>query len=225
ISKERWQEAKQRTLETYASSTCLNVMKHFFADFEATRQVYYRSDLREFIFESNIEDFIAADDQSVFVSTIHKAKGREFDTVYLLSPIPDGRDINDMRAYYVGLTRAKQNLFLVTNPPVEYSSISIALNMHDVILNFFKGRKDIVLRLRSGDRLQYQDGYLLNDQGINIIALSASGKEKLKVWADKGYEVTNAKVSYTLAWKPQNSETEYAVCLANVVLSKAENKK
>ena len=28
------------------------------------------------------------------------------------------------------------------------------------------------------------------------------------------------KVSYTLAWKPQDSETEYAVCLANVVLSK-----
>ena len=225
ISKERWQEAKQRTLETYASSTCLNVMKHFFADFETTRQVYYRSDLREYIFESNIEDFIAADDKSVFVSTIHKAKGREFDTVYLLSPIPDGRDINDMRAYYVGLTRAKQNLFLVMNPPVEYSSISIALNMRDVWLDFFKGRKDLVLRLRSGDRLQYQDGYLLNDQGINIIALSASGKDKLKVWTDKGYEVTSAKVSYTLAWKPQDYETEYAVCLANVVLSKAEEQK
>ena len=224
ISKEKWQEAKQRTLDTYASSTCLNVMKHFFADFEVTRQVYYRSDLREYIFESNIEDFIAADDKSVFVSTIHKAKGREFDTVYLLSPIPDGRDVNDMRVYYVGLTRAKQNLYLVPNPPVEYSSISIALNMHDVILNFFKGRKDIVLRLRSGDSLQYKDGYLLNDQDINIIALSASGKDKLKAWTNKGYEVTSAKVSYTLAWQPQDSETEYAVCLANIVLSKVEEK-
>ncbi|WP_024988985.1 RecQ family ATP-dependent DNA helicase [Segatella albensis] len=225
ISKEKWQEAKQRTFETYASSTCLNVIKHFFADFEATRQVYYRSDLREFIFESNIEDFIAADDQSVFVSTIHKAKGREFDTVYLLSPVPDGRDINDMRAYYVGLTRAKRNLYLVTNPPTEYSSISIALNMHDVILNFFKGRKDIVLRLRSGDNLQYKDGYLQNENKTNVAALSASGKDKLKVWTDKDYEVTSAKVSYTLAWKPQDSETEYAVCLANIVLSKTDTEK
>ena len=222
ISKERWQEAKQRTLETYASSSCLSVMKHFFADFETTRQVYYRSDLREYIFESNIEDFIAADDKSIFVSTIHKAKGREFDTVYLLSPIPDGRDVNDMRAYYVGLTRAKQYLFLVTNPPVEYSSISIALNMRDVWLDFFKGRKDLVLRLRSGDNLQYQNGFLLDDQGINIIALSASGKDKLKAWTDKGYEVTSVKVSYTLAWKPQDSETEYAVCLANILLTRVE---
>ena len=221
ISKERWREAKQRTLETYASSACLNVIQHFFADFEATRQVYYRSDLREYIFESNIEDFIAADEKSVFVSTIHKSKGREFDTVYLLSPVPDGRDLNDMRSYYVGLTRAKHNLYLVTNPPLEYSSISIALNMRDVKLDFFRGMKDIILSLRSGDTLYYKNDYLLNEQGISIAALSASCRDKLKVWTDKGYEVANAKVSYTLAWKPQDSNLEYAVCLANIVLSKA----
>ncbi len=224
ISKEKWNEAKRRTLETYASSTCISIMQHFFSDFEITHQSYYRSDLREYIFESNIEDFIAADAKSVFVSTIHKAKGREFDTVYLLSPIPDGRDVNDMRAYYVGLTRAKRNLYLVTNPPTEYSSISIALNMHDVWLDFFKGRKDFVLRLRSGDRLQYKDGYLLNEQEIIVAALSTSCKDKLKAWTDKGYEVTSAKVSYTLAWKPQDSNVEYAVCLANAVLSKVGEK-
>jgi ATP-dependent DNA helicase RecQ len=224
ISKEKWNEAKQRTLETYASSTCIGIMKHFFSDFEITHQSYYRSDLREYIFESNIEDFIAADDKSVFVSTIHKAKGREFDNVYLLSAIPDGRSVDDMRAYYVGLTRAKKNLYLITNLPTEYSSLSIALNMHDVILNFFKGRKDIVLRLRGGDNLLYRDGYLQNEQEFNVAALSASGKDKLRVWTDKGYEVTRAKVSYTLAWKPQDSNIEYAVCLANIVLSKEGEK-
>ncbi|MBQ1582303.1 MAG: RecQ family ATP-dependent DNA helicase, partial [Prevotella sp.] len=110
ITKEIWQTAKQRTLDTYATSTCLNIMQHFFTDFEITHKTYYRSDLREFIFESDIEDFIVSDDKSVFVSTIHKAKGREFDNVYLLSSIPDVRDVEDMRAYYVGLTRAKRNL-------------------------------------------------------------------------------------------------------------------
>ena len=220
ISNDKWNVAKQRTLETYASSTCISIMKHFFSDFEITHQSYYFSDLREYIFESEIEDFITAEDNSVFVSTIHKAKGREFDNVYLMSAIPDGRSVDDMRVYYVGLTRAKRNLYLVTNPPTEYSTISIALNMHDVILDFFKGRKDIVLRLRSGDNLQYKDGYLLSEQEINIAALSASGKEKLKAWTDKGYEVTNAKVSYTLAWKPQDSKIEYAVCLANIHLAK-----
>ena len=51
----------------------------------------------------------------------------------------------------------------------------------------------------------------------------SSGKDKLKAWTDKGYEVTSAKVSYTLAWKPQDSDVEYAVCLANVVISKNGN--
>ena len=141
-----------------------------------------------------------------------------------MSPVPDEKNVDDMRSYYVGLTRAKQNLYLVTNPPVQYSSISIALNMRDVWLDYFKGIKDIVLHLRSGDSLQYKDGYLINKQGINVASLSALGKEKLKAWTDKGYEVTNAKVSYTLAWKPIDSDVEYAVCLANIVLSKAEEK-
>ena len=220
ISTERWKEAKRRTLETYATSTCLSIMKHFFADFETTHRTFYHSDLREYIFESSIEDFIAADDCSVFVSTVHKAKGREFDTVYLLSSVPDSRDVNDMRAYYVGLTRAKQNLYLIVNPPAEYAAILIALNMHDVILDFFKGRKELVLQLRSGDILYYHDGFLLSEMGVNIAALSAAGKDKLKAWTDKGYVVTEAKVSFTLAWKPVNSQIEYAVCLANIVLSK-----
>lgn len=219
ILRERWDEAKRHTLENYASSSCLSIMQHFFADFEMTHKEFYRSDLREYIFESNIEDFIAADEKTIFVSTIHKAKGREFDNVYLLSPIPDGREVNDTRTYYVGLSRAKRNLYLVPNPHIQYSSVSIALSMRDVWLDFFKGLKDIVLHLRSGDSLQYNEGYLQNEQGINIAALSASGKGKLKAWTDKGYVVTSVKVSYTLAWKPQNSNTEYAVCLANVVLT------
>jgi len=34
------------------------------------------------------------------------------------------------------------------------------------------------------------------------------------------YVITSAKVSYILAWKPQNSNIEYAVSLPNIVLSR-----
>ena len=119
--------------------------------------------------------------------------------------------------------RRAHDIFLVGLDVLVHGLGGICI-VHGVGFNFFKGRKDIVLRLRSGDNLQYKDGYLLNEQSINIIALSASGKDKLKAWTDKGYEVTSAKVSYTLAWKPQDSDVEYAVCLANTVLSKVEEK-
>ena len=224
ISKEQWQTAKQLTLETYATSKCIDVIKHFFTDFETTHKAYYLSDLREYIFESNIEDFITAEGRSIFISTIHKAKGREFDNVYLMSPVPGRLETNDMRTYYVGLTRAKRNLYLLLNPPAIGSSVSVALTMHDVRLDFFKekDRKKIVLRLRSGDPLIYRNELLLNQQGEYVAALSAACIENLKGWKEKGYEVSHATVNYTLAWRNKESKTEYAVCLANLVLKKSK---
>ena len=220
ISQEQWEKAKQLTFDTYRTSTCINVMKHFFSDFEKTHKTYYHSDLREFVLESNIEDFITTEGNSIFVSTIHKAKGREFDTVYLMSSVPSCTVVEDMRAYYVGLTRAKSDLFLLTNPPSQTSSVFVALTMHDVYLDFFKHRKDIILRLRSGEALNYRDGYLLSVRGDNVALLSNAGKEKLKYWEDKGYVVTGAKVSYVLAWRPKDAANDHAVCLANIVLTR-----
>ena len=223
ISKDQWEEAKKRTLDRYATSKCVNVMRHFFADFEKTHKVYYRSDLQEFIFESNIEDFITADGNSIFISTIHKAKGREFDTVYLMAPLPNTFNVEDMRSYYVGLTRAKRNLYLLQTPAEEMSSVSVTLTMHDVWLDFFKDRKELVLRLRSGDLLTYHDGSLRNSEGNTIIKLSALGKEKIKAWQDKNYKVTKAEVSYTLAWRPVDDTVDYAVCLADIILTEGQD--
>ena len=219
ISEDKWLEAKRLTFEAYSSSACLPIIKRFISDFETTHQSYYHSDLREFIMESNIEDFIDADDNSVFVSTIHKAKGREFDNVYLLSQVPDSDCMDDMRTYYVGLTRAKHNLYLITNPPEDLSSIAIALDMHGVWLDFFKSRKKSILCLRSGDILEYKDDYLIDEEGNKVAALSESGKDIIKTWTDKGYSVKNANVSYILAWRPKDSDSEYAVCLANIIMN------
>lgn len=50
----------------------------------------------------------------VVVSTIHKAKGREFDNAYLL--IDDSKKPTDevLRSYYVAMTRAKHQLTIHT---------------------------------------------------------------------------------------------------------------
>lgn len=82
--------------------------------------------------------------------------------------------------------------------------------------------KDIILRLRSGEVLNYRDGYLLSTRGDNVALLSNAGKEKLKYWEDKGYVVTGAKVSYVLAWRPKDAVNDLAVCLANIVLTRKE---
>jgi ATP-dependent DNA helicase RecQ len=54
---------------------CLNIIK----DFETTNsKTKYKSDLEKFVRESKLEDFFNEYGETVFVSTIYKAKGKEF---------------------------------------------------------------------------------------------------------------------------------------------------
>ena len=220
ISKDIWQAAKERTCQAYATSQLLPAMKHFWTDYEQINNTIYRSDLRQFLLESDVEDFISFDNQSVFVSTIHKAKGREFDTVHLFVFEPNTTDSEDLRAIYVGLTRARRNLYIYHNPVLDQNNISLSLNLHDVWLNYFKEHKEQVLRLRSGDMLQYSNGHLVSQQGDYIACLSKAKKKQLEELEQKGYNVISAQASYILAWRPREETQEVAVCLANLILQK-----
>ena len=220
VSRDQWIEAKRKTEEVYATSNCLNAVRQFFADFEATHKTYYRSDLREFALESSIEGFVSTEDNTIFVSTIHKAKGREFDTVHLLLGGIRDMDANMLRAIYVGITRAKHNLFIYNDASFLSSqpTIVLSLSMKDVWLDYFRERKELVLRLRSGDRLNYRNGSLITQQGDYVASLSKAMRERLKELEEKGYKVTNVEVSYILAWRPREEPQETAVCLANILL-------
>lgn len=227
ISHTQWDKAKHLTEEAYATSSCLDLLKRFFGDFEATHTTYYRSDLREFALESSIEDFVANEKDTVFVSTIHKAKGREFDTVHLLLGGIHEMDADMLRAIYVGITRAKHNLYIYNDISFLTSlpRIVLSLSMRDVWLDYFRDKKTEVLRLRSGDKLTYRNGYLLSDKGVCIVSLSNAMRDRLKDQEQKGYQVTDAEVSYVLAWRPREEPLEVAVCLANLTLEKIETTK
>lgn len=222
ITHDQWLEAKQRTEQAYSTSGCLPALRQFFADFEATHKSYYRSDLREFALESSIEDFVATEANTVFVSTIHKAKGREFDNVHLLLGGFREMDEHALRTVFVGITRAKHKLCLYHDLSFlsSQSSIVIPLSMHDVWLDFFRKRKERVLRLRSGDKLNYADGYLLNGQGLRMACLSSAMLQRIKELESKSYHVDEVEVSYIVAWRPREEQHELAICLANLTLNK-----
>lgn len=115
ITEELWEEAKCATFSAYDRSQSLMYVKQCVEQFEQTNKTKYFSDFKEFVFESSVEDFCDISGADVVVSTIHKAKGREFDDVYML--VSDGyiKDSHLMRRYYVGITRAKNRLFIHTN--------------------------------------------------------------------------------------------------------------
>ncbi len=105
ITEELWEEAKCATFSAYDRSQSLMYVKQCVEQFEQTNKTKYFSDFKEFVFESSVEDFCDISGADVVVSTIHKAKGREFDDVYML--VSDGyiKDSHLMRRYYVGITR------------------------------------------------------------------------------------------------------------------------
>ena len=235
-----WEEAKRATYEIYDGSQCLSYVRRCIELFEQTYRAKYRTDLWEFVFESSVEDFCDVSNAEVVVSTIHKAKGREFDDVYMLIFDNPYKDEKLFRQYYVGITRAKNRLFIHTNGdlfsklPVDivnndnkqYSmpeEIVLQLSHKDVFLDFFKNIKKEVLALRSGDPLIFEDNYFLVPFTHRAIAkLSTKMQAIIASWKEKGYSVRSASVRFVVAWKPKDApkdESEYAVLLIDVVLA------
>ena len=178
------------------------------------------------------------------MSTIHKAKGREFDDVYMLISDNYVKDDYLLRRYYVGITRAKNRLFIHTNGDCfnhlkanrylvyhqQYEmpgEIILQLSHKDVNLGFFKDRKKEVLALKAGDTLIYKDYFLyslLTDKPV--AKLSSKMQNTLSEWQQRGYEVKYASVRFVVAWKPKDAakdETETAVILADLTLSLQEH--
>ena len=84
ISDETWEYAKARLSSIYSDSSCLENVMNLMQEFQTVFPIKYFSDFKEFINESNYEDFYSEEQNTIYISTIHKSKGREFDTVYIM---------------------------------------------------------------------------------------------------------------------------------------------
>lgn len=107
---------------------------------------------------SKLTDVLLNDNNSLLtVSTIHKAKGREFDTVFLLDSgfKPTQDNTEEARVWYVGCTRAKSELFklkktsLLLKRSTTYSPRWVQLKNHRVkwTLRLMSHCRNIVLGL------------------------------------------------------------------------------
>lgn len=238
ISDELWQRAKKQLYDTYAGSTCYEICVNLIRDFEATNPTKYRTDLEEFINESCYEDFYDDEGETVYVSTIHKAKGREFDSVYMMLNGNTAAADEEKRKIYVGMTRAKNELYIHCNtrlfssfdiPGVmhkedshvydEPAEISLQLAHRDVVLDFFKDKKRTVLQLRSGAELSIKDAFLyteLNGRGVPIAKLSKACIDTLQGLEGRGYHPYSADIRFIVAWKGEDDTEEIAVVLPNL---------
>lgn len=236
-----WEMAKHKTFAMYVNSSSLHYLQRCLSLFEQTNRAKYRTDFKEFVFESSVEDFCDLSDADIVVSTIHKAKGREFDDVYMLVTRQKHHGDEVLRRYYVGATRAKERLSIHTDDSIfdrmpadehlvcsqQYTlpdEIVLQLSHKDVNLGFFIKRKNEILALRAGQTLRFDNNYLYNcSTGVAVAQLSKKMQEELAGWAEKGYSASIATVRFIVAWRPKNAiedGTEHAVLLVDILLRK-----
>ena len=241
IANDVWEDAKRKTYEAYATSESLHYLKRCIELFEETNKAKYLTDFKEFVFESSVEDFCDLSGADVVVSTIHKSKGREFDDVYMLITDPLHPTDDVMRRYYVGITRAKQRLFIHTSSAIfdrlpadqrrvdQHSydmpeEIVLQLSHKDVNLGFFKTRKREVLSLRAGEHLRFDNNYLYSLMtNLPVAQLSQKMQADLISWDKRGYTVSSSTIRFIVAWRPKDApkeEKEHAVLLLDLCLTK-----
>ncbi len=241
ISDEAWANAKRKLIERFRSSLnfelCLNIIR----DFEATNpKTKYKSDLGIFIRESNLEDFFDENVETIFVSTIHKAKGREFDNVFIMLDEFSIRTEETMRQLYVAMTRAKRNLTIHYNgnylnfikkggiriiddskvylPP---SQLAMQLTYKDVWLDFFIPCQNLISQLNSGDVFVVDGNCCRNSKGRTVIRFSKQFIGQIEAMKQKNYIPKSAKIRFIVYWQKENSKQETRIILPELYFERA----
>lgn len=171
---------------------------------------------------------------------MHRSKGREFDNVYVLLNNPDIASDENKRKLYVAFTRAKSKLCVhysgtafdkykdcATDFSVdekEYSrptDITLQLSYKDVYLDFFKDKKHLILKLKSGAELEVEGRRLYCNycgKKYPVAQFSRDCSNRIQSITQKGYTINSARIRYIVAWKGENDERETAIILPDVDL-------
>lgn len=233
IDDEHWELAKRALKQSFGQSSKWEVCRNLIQDFEAiSPKKKYKSDLEVFIRESKLEDFLGENGETLFVSTIHKAKGKEFDHVFLLLEDfkPTTGEAN--RQLYVAMTRAKRDLTIHLNadfldnisvenmersfysqsypPPRE---IAMHLSHKDVWLDYFVYKQRAISQLISGDNLTFNGTECLDARGQSVLKFSRKFTERIEELKAKQYELKSVKVNFIIYWQNEKLEKEIRIIL------------
>ena len=240
ISTEIWNNAKKALKDKFQRSSRLEICENLIKDFEATNpKQKYKSDLEVFVKESKLEDFIGANGETINVSTIHKAKGKEFDHVFLMLDNFNPTTDETKRQLYVAMTRAKQNLTIHLNgdylngigttnmeriedwrsysPP---SQLAMHLTHKDVNLGYFEYVQKRIKSIQSGDILTCTSEGCTNSNGDLVLKFSGKFAETIKTHESNEYKLNKAKANFVLFWKKPDEEQEFQIILPEVIFER-----
>jgi len=242
ISDDIWQQAKSDLIKRFDRSSKLELCINIINDFEQSNpKRKYISDFEVFLQESKLEDFMAEKIDTILVSTIHKAKGKEFDNVFLLLNNFYVNTDSKKRDLYVAMTRAKNNLVIHMNDnfldnitvenlfklddTTDYQqeeSIVIQLTHKDIWLDFFinRHRQKVMKELQSGDKLFLEGRTCYDAKNREIVKFSKVFVARLDEIKAKGYVVEEVKINFMLFWQKEGSKDENKIILPEIYLQR-----
>ena len=231
-----WVEGKKALLKRYANSTALNLVLNIITSFEKLNpERKFISDFKFFLKESKIEDFYEGSGEAIFVSTIHKAKGKEFDNVFLMLKSLHVYTDNQLREVYVAVTRAKRNLMVYLNSGIlddlsgdafewihdqnvyaEPEGFEKQLSHENLYLGYFPFVQHRLEALRAGDRLSFAADGCLNAKGEKVLKFSLGFLKELDRCFAKGYEVKEVYINFMVFWKGKESNIPVQIILPGI---------
>ena len=241
ISPDAWYRAVAQLRERFGHSRNVEWVLNLITAFEQVNPHHkYQSDLDTFIRESKLEDFYGVQHDVVAVSTIHKAKGREFDHVFLYLNGFQALDDDKKRTLYVALTRAKNRLSIISNRHFldeeggfegihvvdEYEPqgggyrypLTIYLGHRDVYLGHFRFCQPAIRALMAGQALAVDSVGCLNDFGQYVVKFSRQFGQRLQAYLQRGYRLQQAWVNFVVLWKGEEDEQEIRIVLPEIHL-------
>lgn len=240
ISDDDWKVSLNEFRLKYGRSHNYEICVKLIGEFAGINKIKkYHSDLRQYFREARFDDVLDTDTETVYVSTFHKSKGREFENVFLMLENYQMNKDDQKRALYVAMTRAKKYLAIHHNgtyfdrislpsvdhisDPVLYdepSSVVIRLTHTDVNLGYFRSLQLTAGQIISGDRLKVDETGCCDKNGLYVIRFSESFRKKLASFAERSYWPESATVKYSVYWKPKEENKEYLILLPELMLSR-----
>jgi len=243
ISDEVWVEAKRQLQIHFSKSSKADIVAELINDFESINaKQKYQSDLYAFITESRLEDFVHKRSDVVLVSTMHKAKGKEFDNVFIMLKDFNAASDEERRLLYVAMTRAKQRLNIYFNVDI-FSGINVdgiqrltirdrqlpppEIVMHlthkDVNLGYFKYVQKHLETVMCGDSLIKNEGGWANSDGKMVLKFSKQFNDRLASIEKSGYVLREVKVGFMLYWKGDDMKEEIKIILPELYLKRVSS--
>ena len=248
ISEEKWQEGIEALKNKYRNDSNIESILYTLQSYYEKDHTLYYNDFEEFTQSVRLSDFYESKGGEITISTIHKSKGKEYDDVYMVvtghNENLSGEGDETLRQLYVGMTRAKDNLYIIQDQRYFHSrngftssvdkeiynvpnEIVMAMSYKDVWLEALKYQnRDEFGSFQAGEKLDFvienEKMIFISSNGRKATVSSKRFYEKVKEQQNKGYQPFLATVGFVVYWYKRETDTEYKIVLPVLRMIKSE---